>query len=85
MKKNTDNLVRQCVEAYEVNSANKLSEITEIPYTTLNAWENDGPSKIGKLLLEALINNIEMKKNVKLLLQAEEMKAIATQGLRNLS
>lgn len=82
--KNTDNLVKQCMDAYMVSSVSKLAEVTEIPYTTLNTWDNDGPSKIGALLLKSLIENVEMKKNVKLLIQAEALKASAIQDLQKL-
>jgi hypothetical protein len=84
MKKASKNLVHHCMEAYGVNSVNKLSEITEIPYSTLNAWENDGPSKIGTLLLTALIENIEMKKNVRALIEAEDIKATALRDLKKI-
>ena len=50
------------MNAYGVTSVSKLSKVIEIPYTTLNTWENDGPLKIGKMLLESLLENIEMKR-----------------------
>lgn len=77
-------LVQQCMDSYMVSSVSKLAELTEIPYTTLNEWENKGPSNIGALLLKALIENVEMKKNVKMLVQAEEIKASALEELKKL-
>jgi hypothetical protein len=76
-------LVQECMEAYGVDSPNKLAKIIGIPYTTLNPWNSEkGPSQMGEVLLKTLIENALLKKHAAALVNAEDKKQHALQHLK---
>ncbi len=60
----TSNIVSQVLELYEIDE-NTLSEMIDIPKSTINTWKNskdNGISKAGKAIMNLLIENYKLKK-----------------------
>ena len=60
----TINIVDQVLELYEIDE-NTLSEMIDIPKSTINTWKNSkdkGISKAGKAIMNLLIENYKLRK-----------------------
>lgn len=60
----TTNIVDQVLELYEIDE-NTLSEMIDIPKSTINTWKNSkdkGISKAGKAIMNLLIENHKLRK-----------------------
>ncbi len=58
------NLVEEVLELYEIDE-NTLSEMIDIPKSTINTWKNSkdkGISKAGKTIMNLLIENHKLKR-----------------------
>ena len=82
MSKN-HSLVQECIELYGLKTVKDLAEKTGIPYTTLNPWNNKGPSQIGELLLNALIDNAKLRQSINVIIEADEARAEAITLIKN--
>lgn len=75
-------LVEQCMNYYNVKAVKGLALSTGIPYSTLNKWNNEGPSQIGELLLSALIKNKQLTECLSDIIYTEEKKTAALDKAR---
>ena len=58
------NIVDQVLELYEIDE-NTLSEMIDIPKSSINTWKNSkdkGISKAGRAIMNLLIENYKLKK-----------------------
>jgi len=56
-----NNLVRECMKAYGFKEIKELSSLIGIPNTTVDTWDKNKPSTVGRLCLELLIENKHLK------------------------
>lgn len=82
MNKN-NHLIQECMDLYRVKTVKDLAEKSGIPYTTLNPWNNKGPSQIGELLLNALIDNAKLRQSINVIIEADEAKAEAIRIIKS--
>lgn len=76
-------LVQECIELYGLKTVKDLAEKTGIPYTTLNPWNNKGPSQIGELLLKSLIDNARLRQSINVIIEADEARAEAIRVIKS--
>lgn len=86
MNGGTDNdaLVQKCMDIYGVKTVAALAERTNIPYTTLNPWNIKGPSRIGTLLLNSLIENYELRKSAEEMIKAETVRIESIERIKHI-
>jgi len=86
MEKTVENnpLVEKCMNIYGVDTVKALSKKTGVPNTTMNAWNLNGPSNIGVILLNALIENVLLKQQAAAIVESEAKKAAALEKIASL-
>ena len=73
-QKKHDPLIQQCMDSFEAKSVLDLSNKVGVAYNTMSQWNNKGPSPLGKVLLETLIENKHLRDSSKALAEAVQKK-----------